>query len=68
MLVFLLPAISLRPNQATDAQWPVLHRWAPAYSVPGAAQDFIAQHEPAHAGGLEPAPHSQPAPSAEGTR
>ena len=26
MLVFLLPSTSLRPNQAIDAQWPVLQK------------------------------------------
>ena len=33
---------------------PVVHRWAYAYSVPGAAQDFIAQNAPPQAGGDEP--------------
>ena len=32
---------------------PVVNRWAYAYSVPGAKQDFIAQDEPAEAGGVE---------------
>jgi cytochrome c oxidase subunit 1 len=32
---------------------PVVHRWAYAYSVPGAADDFIAQNAPASAGGAE---------------
>ncbi|MFC3106746.1 cytochrome c oxidase subunit I [Undibacterium arcticum] len=33
---------------------PVAHRWAYAYSVPGARQDFIAQNAPPEEGGLEP--------------
>lgn len=33
---------------------PVAYRWAYAYSVPGAAQDFIAQNAPPAAGGVEP--------------
>ena len=37
-------------------QAPVVYRWAYAYSVPGAAQDFIAQNEPPERGGQEPAP------------
>ncbi|MEX8518926.1 MAG: cytochrome c oxidase subunit I [Leptothrix sp. (in: b-proteobacteria)] len=38
-------------------QLPVVYRWAYAYSVPGAAQDFIAQNAPPEAGGIEePAP------------
>lgn len=32
---------------------PVVHRWAYAYSVPGARQDFIPQDAPAEAGGQE---------------
>ncbi|MBV8125379.1 MAG: cbb3-type cytochrome c oxidase subunit I [Burkholderiaceae bacterium] len=36
------------------AQLPVVHRWAYAYSVPGAAEDFIPQNAPAQAGGQEP--------------
>lgn len=40
---------------------PVVHRWAYAYSVPGAPQDFIAQNAPPEAGGAEPGPH-RPAP------
>ncbi|MET0961287.1 MAG: cytochrome c oxidase subunit I [Noviherbaspirillum sp.] len=32
---------------------PVAYRWAYAYSVPGAAQDFIAQDAPPAAGGVE---------------
>lgn len=38
-------------------QLPVVYRWAYAYSVPGAAQDFIPQNAPPEAGGIEPAPH-----------
>jgi cytochrome c oxidase subunit 1 len=37
---------------------PVVHRWAYAYSVPGAAQDFIAQNAPPEAGGMEAHPAS----------
>jgi cytochrome c oxidase subunit 1 len=33
---------------------PVVHRWAYAYSVPGAPQDFIAQNAAPDAGGTEP--------------
>jgi cytochrome c oxidase subunit 1 len=33
---------------------PVVHRWAYAYSVPGAPQDFIAQNAAPDAGGAEP--------------
>jgi cytochrome c oxidase subunit 1 len=36
---------------------PIAHRWAYAYSVPGAPQDFIAQNAPADADGTEPAPY-----------
>ena len=39
---------------------PVVHRWAYAYSVPGATEDFIAQTAPAADGGLEP-DHDEPA-------
>jgi cytochrome c oxidase subunit I len=35
-------------------QMPVVYRWAYAYSVPGAPQDFIAQNAPPEAGGMEP--------------
>jgi cytochrome c oxidase subunit 1 len=35
-------------------QLPVAYRWAYAYSVPGAPQDFIAQDAPPEAGGMEP--------------
>ena len=37
---------------------PVAYRWAYAYSVPGAAQDFIAQDAPPEAGGVEPRHYS----------
>ncbi|MFC6282498.1 MULTISPECIES: cytochrome c oxidase subunit I [Polaromonas] len=37
---------------------PVVYRWAYAYSVPGAPQDFIAQNAPPEAGGQEPGPHT----------
>ncbi|MBV8503069.1 MAG: cbb3-type cytochrome c oxidase subunit I [Paucibacter sp.] len=33
---------------------PVVHRWAYAYSVPGAPEDFIPQNAPPGAGGIEP--------------
>jgi cytochrome c oxidase subunit 1 len=36
---------------------PVVHRWAYAYSVPGAKEDFIAQNAPPGEGGHEPEPH-----------
>ena len=39
------------------AQLPAVHRWAYAYSVPGAAEDFIPQTAPLAAGGLEPESH-----------
>jgi len=35
-------------------QLPQVYRWAYAYSVPGAREDFIAQNAPPEAGGLEP--------------
>ena len=40
------------------AEVPVVHRWAYAYSVPGAPQDFIAQNAPPEAGGAEPEPYA----------
>ncbi|MGV3652921.1 MAG: cytochrome c oxidase subunit I [Noviherbaspirillum sp.] len=40
------------------ARLPVVHRWAYAYSVPGAAEDYIPQDAPASAGGVEPEPHT----------
>jgi cytochrome c oxidase subunit 1 len=36
------------------ATLPTVHRWAYAYSVPGAKEDFIAQNAPAADGGQEP--------------
>jgi cytochrome c oxidase subunit I len=36
---------------------PVAYRWAYAYSVPGAPQDFIAQNAAPEAGGFEPEPY-----------
>ena len=41
-------------------QLPVVHRWAYAYGVPGAPDDFIAQNAPPEAGGHEP---EAPAPT-----
>src|SRR5690606_10939499 len=38
------------------ARLPVVYRWAYAYSVPGAREDFIAQNAPPEAGGQEPEP------------
>jgi len=50
-------------------QLPVVHRWAYAYSVPGAPQDFIAQNAPLQAGGLEPeAPAPAPPRPAQGVK
>ncbi len=37
---------------------PVVYRWAYAYSVPGAREDFIAQNAPPEEGGAEPEPHA----------
>jgi len=42
------------------AHLPVVHRWAYAYSVPGAAQDFIAQDAPARSGGVETSHDAEP--------
>jgi cytochrome c oxidase subunit 1 len=39
------------------AQLPVVRRWAYAYSVPGAPEDFIAQNAPDGDGGHEPQPY-----------
>ncbi len=39
---------------------PVVHRWAYAYSVPGAKEDFIPQNAPPEAGGQEPEPEARP--------
>ncbi|MCM5678064.1 cytochrome c oxidase subunit I [Schlegelella sp. S2-27] len=38
-------------------QLPVAHRWAYAYSVPGAKEDFIAQNAPPEEGGEESSPY-----------
>jgi cytochrome c oxidase subunit 1 len=40
------------------ARTPAVYRWAYAYSIPGAAQDFIAQDAPPQEGGVEPPEHS----------
>jgi cytochrome c oxidase subunit 1 len=50
------------------AQLPVVHRWAYAYSVPGAAQDFIAQDAPAQAGGQEAEAPASPTTFHDGAR
>jgi cytochrome c oxidase subunit 1 len=43
-------------------QLPVVYRWAYAYSVPGAKEDFIAQNAPPEEGGFEPdLEHAKPA-------
>lgn len=47
---------------------PVVHRWAYAYSVPGAPQDFIAQDAPLDAGGQEPEPPDPPGQAREVSR
>ncbi|MBA3598469.1 MAG: cbb3-type cytochrome c oxidase subunit I [Methylibium sp.] len=39
---------------------PVVYRWAYAYSVPGASEDFIPQNAPPSAGGQEPEPYKKP--------
>ena len=44
------------------ATLPVVHRWAYAYSVPGAKEDFIAQNAPLSEGGLEPEGAPPPEP------
>jgi cytochrome c oxidase subunit 1 len=44
---------------------PIVHRWAYAYSVPGAPQDYIAQNAPLQAGGLEPDAPAPPRPATE---
>ncbi len=36
------------------AELPTVHRWAYAYSVPGAASDMVPQNAPPEAGGVEP--------------
>ncbi|MDN3921230.1 cytochrome c oxidase subunit I [Roseateles violae] len=47
---------------------PVVHRWAYAYSVPGAREDFIAQDAPPGDGGLEldESAHGRPAAAGRG--
>ncbi|HEX2009408.1 MAG TPA: cytochrome c oxidase subunit I [Roseateles sp.] len=40
------------------AALPVVQRWAYAYSVPGAREDFIAQNAPVEQGGVEDAAHT----------
>ena len=47
---------------------PAVHRWAYAYSVPGAAQDFIPQNAPHSAGGQEPEPHGGQTSSSQKAR
>jgi cytochrome c oxidase subunit 1 len=42
------------------AQLPVVYRWAYAYNVPGAKEDFIAQSAPPEEGGQEPEPYKKP--------
>jgi cytochrome c oxidase subunit 1 len=39
------------------AHLPVVYRWAYAFSVPGAKEDFIPQTAPPEEGGFEPEPH-----------
>ncbi len=67
------PAAGSNPWRAASLEWftpetppkhnnwgphlPVVHRWAYAYSVPGAPEDFIAQTAPLEDGGLEPEPY-----------
>jgi len=67
------PAAGSNPWRAASLEWftpetppkhnnwgphlPVVHRWAYAYSVPGAPEDFIAQNAPLEDGGLEPEPY-----------
>jgi cytochrome c oxidase subunit 1 len=50
------------------ANLPVACRWAYAYSVPGARQDFIAQNAPLQDGGVEPQAPSKPAAASEAAR
>ncbi|HMC15699.1 MAG TPA: cbb3-type cytochrome c oxidase subunit I [Albitalea sp.] len=66
------PKASTNPWRAASLEWftpdsppkhnnwgpqlPVVHRWAYAYSVPGAAEDFIPQNAPLKDGGVEPEP------------
>jgi len=71
--VFRGPKASSNPWRAASLEWftpetppkhnnwgpalPVVHRWAYAYSVPGASEDFIAQTAPLSDGGMEPEPY-----------
>ncbi len=43
---------------------PVVYRWAYAYGVPGAREDFVAQNAPPEEGGHEPEAHEAPATGA----
>jgi cytochrome c oxidase subunit I len=49
------------------ATLPTVHRWAYAYSVPGAKEDFIAQNAPAADGGQEPSQEYPAKPAKEAT-
>jgi cytochrome c oxidase subunit 1 len=49
-------------------QMPVVYRWAYAYGVPGAPQDFIAQNAPPEAGGMEPGLEPKPDAGEAGAR
>ncbi|RZL92112.1 MAG: cytochrome c oxidase subunit I [Variovorax sp.] len=39
-------------------QLPVVHRWAYAYGMPGAREDYIPQNAPPEEGGMEPDPYA----------
>jgi cytochrome c oxidase subunit 1 len=45
---------------------PVVHRWAYAYGVPEAKEDFVPQIAPPEAGGIEPEPHGAAEPAPKG--
>jgi cytochrome c oxidase subunit 1 len=82
------PKASPNPWRAASLEWftpdtpprhgnwgkhlPVVYRWAYAYSVPGAKEDFIAQNAPPEEGGQEPqhaykhGGEPQPAPAGKG--
>jgi len=45
---------------------PVVHRWAYAYGVPEAKEDFVPQTAPPEAGGIEPEPHGAAEPAPKG--
>ena len=47
------------------ATLPTVHRWAYAYSVPGAKEDFIAQNAPEAEGGQEPSQEYPSKPTKE---